>query len=75
MILNRYLSKHLKHQLLSTSRIQTRQFFALSRPLSKEASTVQESFANGASSVYMDQMYDQWKQDPESVNVSWRSYF
>ena len=35
----------------------------------------QESFASGTQSVYMDQMYEQWKKDHESVNASWKAYF
>ena len=34
-----------------------------------------ESFANGTNSVYFDQMYEQWKRDPNSVHASWRNYF
>lgn len=34
-----------------------------------------DNFANGTSSVYVDQMYEEWRQDPNSVHASWRSYF
>jgi 2-oxoglutarate dehydrogenase E1 component len=34
-----------------------------------------DSFANGTSSVYMDQMYEDWQRDPNSVHASWRAYF
>jgi 2-oxoglutarate dehydrogenase E1 component len=34
-----------------------------------------DSFANGTSSVYIDQMYEEWRHDPQSVHASWRSYF
>jgi len=44
------------------------------RVLFKPIST-SDPFANGTSSVYMEQMYDQWRKDPVSVHASWRSYF
>lgn len=34
-----------------------------------------DSFANGTSAVYMEQMYDAWQKDPLSVHSSWRAYF
>jgi 2-oxoglutarate dehydrogenase E1 component len=34
-----------------------------------------ESFANGTSSIYFEQMYEQWQADPDSVHASWRAYF
>jgi 2-oxoglutarate dehydrogenase E1 component len=34
-----------------------------------------ESFLSGTSSVYAEQMLAAYKRDPESVHVSWRSYF
>ncbi len=34
-----------------------------------------ESFLNGSSSVYVEQMYDHWKRDPSSVHSSWDSFF
>lgn len=38
-------------------------------------STKMDSFLSGSSSVYVDQMYDAWRQDPKSVHVSWAAYF
>ena len=34
-----------------------------------------DNFVNGTSAVYVDQMYDMWREDPQSVNASWRAYF
>uniref|UniRef100_A0A915CDW9 2-oxoglutarate dehydrogenase, mitochondrial n=1 Tax=Parascaris univalens TaxID=6257 RepID=A0A915CDW9_PARUN len=34
-----------------------------------------EPFMNGTSSVYIEQMYDQWRIDPSSVHPSWAAYF
>ena len=34
-----------------------------------------DNFANGTSAVYVDQMYEMWKEDPNSVHASWRAYF
>jgi len=38
-------------------------------------STKTDSFLSGSSSLYVEQMYDLWKQDPKSVHSSWQSYF
>jgi 2-oxoglutarate dehydrogenase E1 component len=45
-----------------------------SYPLSKPQSQT-DNFANGTSAVYIDMMYDQWKEDPNSVHSSWKAYF
>eukprot|EP00127_Corallochytrium_limacisporum_P007174 Clim_evm47s243 gene=Clim_evmTU47s243 len=34
-----------------------------------------ESFLDGSSGPYVEEMYRAWKQDPKSVHVSWASYF
>ncbi|CAF3876722.1 unnamed protein product [Adineta steineri] len=34
-----------------------------------------ESFLNGSSSNYIDEMYEQWSKDPHSVHKSWDLYF
>jgi 2-oxoglutarate dehydrogenase E1 component len=38
-------------------------------------STKAESFLAGSNSVYVDQMYSAWKQDPKSVHASWAAFF
>jgi hypothetical protein len=47
-----------------------KQSYALNKPMG----TV-DNFANGTSAVYVDQLYEDWKVDPNSVNTSWRAYF
>lgn len=34
-----------------------------------------DNFVNGTSAVYVDQLYDQWKENPKSVHASWQAYF
>ncbi|KAH6990372.1 thiamine diphosphate-binding protein [Ilyonectria sp. MPI-CAGE-AT-0026] len=34
-----------------------------------------DNFLSGSTANYIDEMYMQWKQDPESVHVSWQIYF
>jgi 2-oxoglutarate dehydrogenase E1 component len=34
-----------------------------------------ETFLTGTSSVYAEQMYEQYQHDPESVHASWKTYF
>jgi 2-oxoglutarate dehydrogenase complex dehydrogenase (E1) component-like enzyme len=48
--------------------------FSRSRSLSM-ATTTQESFLSGTSSVYAEHMYEQWRKDPNSVHASWHIYF
>eukprot|EP01038_Epipyxis_sp_PR26KG_P007056 gene7056-9631_t len=38
-------------------------------------STKSDSFLSGSSSVYVEQMYDAWLNDPKSVHASWAAYF
>ena len=35
----------------------------------------QESYLNGSSASYVEDMYDSWAHDPSSVHPSWDSYF
>jgi 2-oxoglutarate dehydrogenase E1 component len=34
-----------------------------------------DPFANGTNTYYAEEMYRHWRQDPESVHVSWDAYF
>jgi len=34
-----------------------------------------DSFVSGASATYLEQMYNAWRKDPNSVHLSWNSYF
>ena len=45
--------------------------FTSSRLVSKPA----ENFLSGSNAIYVEQMYQEWKRDPQSVHASWRSYF
>ena len=48
-----------------------RSTLALNKPVSSQA----DNFVNGTSAVYVDMLYDQWKENPESVHPSWQAYF
>uniref|UniRef100_A0A158R4I5 2-oxoglutarate dehydrogenase, mitochondrial n=1 Tax=Syphacia muris TaxID=451379 RepID=A0A158R4I5_9BILA len=39
------------------------------------AENTAEPFMNGTSTVYIEQMYESWKKDPNSVHSSWSAYF
>lgn len=41
----------------------------------KPFSTKIDSFLSASNSVYVEQMYDAWLQDPKSVHASWAAYF
>ncbi|WKY03571.1 hypothetical protein Q1695_004935 [Nippostrongylus brasiliensis] len=45
------------------------------RRQSMASTAKQEPFMNATSSVYIEQMYDAWKEDPKSVHASWDAYF
>ncbi len=50
--------------------------FGPTLPLFKSGNAyARENFANGTSSVYFDQMYEQWIKDPDSVHPSFAAYF
>ena len=38
-------------------------------------SSTGESFLNGTSIAYVEQMHEAWKADPKSVHASWNAYF
>eukprot|EP00601_Ochromonadales_sp_CCMP2298_P007503 CAMPEP_0173198280 /NCGR_PEP_ID=MMETSP1141-20130122/16605_1 /TAXON_ID=483371 /ORGANISM="non described non described, Strain CCMP2298" /LENGTH=1024 /DNA_ID=CAMNT_0014123067 /DNA_START=103 /DNA_END=3177 /DNA_ORIENTATION=- len=44
-------------------------------PAMRSFSTKIDSFLSGSNSVYVEQMYDSWLQDPKSVHISWAAYF
>ncbi|UMM29537.1 hypothetical protein L5515_011846 [Caenorhabditis briggsae] len=45
------------------------------RKQSVAASVKHEPFLNGSSSVYIEQMYEAWLENPSSVHTSWDAYF
>ena len=45
------------------------------RSLSTTAPATAETFLTGTTSVYAEQMYELYQQDPSLVHVSWRQYF
>ncbi len=49
--------------------------YATTRILGKGAPHPAEGFLSGTSTVYIDSMYEMWKQDPKSVHGSWNVYF
>lgn len=42
---------------------------------SRFATTDADSFAQATNAGYIDEMYDAWREDPNSVHASWRAYF
>ena len=51
-----------------------RQFSAAPPPPPSE-SALQESYLNGSSGSYLEEMYEAWSCDPKSVHASWDAYF
>lgn len=58
------------HPLTRTSQVI---FTETARKYNSRAAT--EPFLNGSSSSYVEEMYNAWLQDPNSVHVSWDSFF
>lgn len=54
-----------------------RSFFSSSVSLQNPVSMQRlgESFIDGTSAYYVEQMYEAYKKDPNSVHVSWKAYF
>ena len=44
-------------------------------PPPTEAAAAQESYLNGTSGAYVEEMYEAWCHDPKSVHASWDAYF
>lgn len=69
----RYLSKIITYNSLNNSgSIKKRTYATIQSYNQKQLS---ESFLNGTSAYYIEQMYDSWKKDPNSVHVSWATFF
>ncbi|TMS38900.1 hypothetical protein L596_005524 [Steinernema carpocapsae] len=71
-------SRCIQSSIRSQSSNATRTFAAGSRRAqssSASSSVMKESFINGTSSMYVEQMYDSWRSDPSSVHKSWDAYF
>ena len=48
-------------------------FTSINTVLGKQSfSSNPDSFLSGSSSVYVEQMYTQWKKEPASVHASWQ---
>ncbi|XP_011169570.1 2-oxoglutarate dehydrogenase, mitochondrial isoform X5 [Solenopsis invicta] len=58
------------HPLTRTSQVI---FIEPARKYNSRAAT--EPFLNGSSSSYVEEMYNAWLQDPNSVHISWDSFF
>uniref|UniRef100_A0A7E4USU5 2-oxoglutarate dehydrogenase, mitochondrial n=1 Tax=Panagrellus redivivus TaxID=6233 RepID=A0A7E4USU5_PANRE len=57
----------------------SRRTFSLSearvKPVGASRNALSEGFMSGSSSVYIEQMYENWRSDPSSVHKSWDAYF
>lgn len=63
------LSRPLGWPALAVARLST------SAPLPASIKSLSESFMNGTSAVYVEEMYSAWKKDPASVHKSWDVFF
>ena len=52
-----------------------RGFAAAPPPPPPAEPAAQESFLNGTSGAYVEEMFEAWSLDPKSVHVSWDAYF
>jgi len=49
--------------------------FSAAPPPPPSESALQESYLNGSSGSYLEEMYEAWSCDPKSVHASWDAYF
>ncbi|KAL1629067.1 2-oxoglutarate dehydrogenase E1 component [Neofusicoccum ribis] len=59
---------------ITAQRLQTRRY-AVSAEDTSRGVDPSDSFLQGNTANYVDEMYMQWKRDPQSVHVSWQVYF
>ncbi|KAJ9114880.1 2-oxoglutarate dehydrogenase E1 component [Naganishia adeliensis] len=48
---------------------------AASKRLYAAQVSTNDGFANGTNAYYVEEMYRNWKEDPQSVHISWQTYF
>jgi 2-oxoglutarate dehydrogenase E1 component len=63
-----------QRRLLAAAR-QSRAVVGTARRVFSTRPQEMESFLNGTSSLYAEQMLEQYEQDPSSVHPSWKKYF
>lgn len=56
-------------------RLQQRRLASLVSTTVRSMLSSSESFINGTSIGYVEQMYESWKLNPDNVHVSWNAYF
>ncbi|KAI9838265.1 MAG: 2-oxoglutarate dehydrogenase E1 component [Sarea resinae] len=64
-----------RRALAVTSHASQRRSYAVAAEDTSKGVDPNDSFLQGNTANYVDEMYMQWKKDPESVHVSWRVYF
>jgi 2-oxoglutarate dehydrogenase E1 component len=72
-----FLSRFAKKKTASAM-LKAQSFFRYSQTFNMHKASslyTDENFATGSNSVYFDQMYEQWKTDPNSVHASFNAYF
>ncbi|KAF2754003.1 2-oxoglutarate dehydrogenase E1 component mitochondrial precursor [Pseudovirgaria hyperparasitica] len=58
-----------------TSQLQQARRYAIAAEDTNKGVDPNDSFLQGNTANYVDEMYMQWKQDPSSVHISWQVYF
>lgn len=64
--------QHILRKKIATNALKLRPWGRNSRSY---LSTKRDSFLSGSSSIYVEQMYDAWRENPGSVHASWNAYF
>lgn len=49
--------------------------FNKSNKLKFSTNLTSESFASGSNTIYIEYLYSQWLESPQSVDISWQNYF
>ncbi|KAF3083216.1 2-oxoglutarate dehydrogenase E1 component [Orbilia oligospora] len=67
---------HLRKTVLcSPTRITRNHAYSTGSPVPSDSVNPSDSFLQGNSANYIDEMYLSWKQNPSSVHISWQVYF
>lgn len=64
-----------QRRILASSRHSKTSLVGLSQRIFSTRPQEIETFLNGTSSLYAEQMFEQYEQDPNSVHPSWKKYF
>ena len=70
---SRRFANHRRSTSLLNNHLSSQQLFKSTAAIETEHES--ETFLTGSTSLYAEQMYENWTNDPNSVHETWRKYF